>query len=182
MPQRVLPFTITGEQITFVNTQDIDDFANKYGGKKDEWPNMYLRLSLNRSLKSFSFWQIIIEKIERKLSTWSSHFTSKGRSLALIQATLSNPPTYYMSLYGTPHKGVTRIESLFRNCLWKDDTHFVRWNTINLTLDKGGLDLYSMKEKNRAILAKQVWRYYYGGTTLWRNLIKAKQTPTSCIN
>ena len=74
--------------------------------------------------KSFSFWKIIIEKIERRLSTRSSHYTSKGGRLTLIQATLSNFPTYYMSLFEMPQKVAADIGRLFINYLWKDGTLF----------------------------------------------------------
>jgi len=99
---------------------------------------MYVpRLSLKGNHKSFSLWKTVIEKIERRLSTWSSYYTSKGRRLTLIQATLSNLPTYGMSLFKMPQNVASNIERLL-NYLSKDDPHLVGWNIVNLPIEKGG--------------------------------------------
>ena len=164
-----------------ISIEFIVEFASIYGCKKGEWPNMYLGLPLKGNHKFFSFWKIIIEKIERRLSTWSSRYTSKGGRLTLKQATLSNLPNYYMSLFEMPQKVVADIDRLFRNYLWKDSVHLVRWNIINLPTEKGGLGLLSIR-KNTALLAKWIWRYHHEEKALWRNLIKAKYTPTSNKN
>ena len=60
---------------------------------------------------------MIIEKIERRLSTWSTCYTKKGERLTLIQATLSNVPTYYMSLFEMPQKVAADIEKLLKKLL-----------------------------------------------------------------
>jgi len=91
---------------------------------------------------------------------------------------LSNLPTYYMSLFEMPQKVAADIARLFRNYLWKDGLHLDRWNIINLPTEKGGLSLFSIKKKNKAFLAKWIWRYNHEEKTLWRNLKKAKCTPT----
>ena len=39
-----------------------------------------------------------------------------------------------------------------------------------------------MKEKNKALITKWIWIHYHGDNALWRKLIKAKYTPTSCTN
>ena len=109
-----------------ISTKIIEEFASIYGSKKGEWSNMYLRLPLKKEPQIIFLLEDYIEKIERMLSTWSSRYTSKGRRLILIQATLSNLPTYYMSLFEMPQKVVADIERSFRNYLWKDDVHLFR--------------------------------------------------------
>ena len=81
-----------------------------------------------------------------------------------------------------PQKVAADIERLFRNYLWKDVAHLVHWNIINLPTEKGGLGLLSIRKKNKALLAKWIWRYHHEEKALWRNLIKAKYTPTSNKN
>ena len=80
-----------------------------------------------------------------------------------------------------PQKVAKNIEKLFRNYLGKDDLDLVRWNITNLPAETGGLGLFSIK-KNKALLAKWIWRYHHEDNVTWRELIKAKYTPTSCKN
>ena len=40
----------------------------------------------------------------------------------------------------------------------KRKMHMVRWSTVTLPKDLGGLGLHSMKDRNLAILAKLCWR------------------------
>ena len=65
---------------------------------------MYLGLPLKGNHKSFSFWKIIIEKIEKRVVNMVITLYFKRRKTT----TLSNLPTYYMSLFEMPQK-VARI-------------------------------------------------------------------------
>lgn len=42
----------------------------------------------------------------------------KGR-LTLIQAALSNMPTYFMSLFKMPNQVIKKVEMIMRNFLWE---------------------------------------------------------------
>ena len=44
-----------------------------------------------------AFWIPIIERMQHKLHNWKYAYMSKGSCHTLIQATLSNFPTYYLS-------------------------------------------------------------------------------------
>lgn len=60
---------------------------------------------------------------------------SKGGRLTLIKITLSNLPTYYLSLFPIPLGVANRIEKLKRDFLWggideEFKFHLVKWSTI----------------------------------------------------
>ena len=61
-------------------------------------PKKYLGLLLG-SFKSKSIWDGIIEKIECCLASWKQVYLSKGGRIILIKSTLSNLPTYFLSLF-----------------------------------------------------------------------------------
>lgn len=84
------------------------------------WPSTYLRLPLNNKPFSYTFWEPIVEKIERCLSSWKGTYISKGDQLTLIQATPSNLPTYFLSLFKISSKAVDRIEKLCRIIEWSE--------------------------------------------------------------
>jgi hypothetical protein len=62
-------------------------------------PVKYLGLSLGASYKAKHIWNGVIEKLEYKLANWKRMYLSKGGRVTLIKSTLTNLPTYYMSLF-----------------------------------------------------------------------------------
>lgn len=59
----------------------------------------YLDLLLAASFKAKFNWDAIIEKIERRLARWKKLNLSEGSRVTLINSTLSNIPTYFLSLF-----------------------------------------------------------------------------------
>jgi hypothetical protein len=62
-------------------------------------PKKYLCLLLGSSFKAKSIWDGIIKKIECRLASWKQVYLSKGGRILLIKSTLSNLPTYFLSLF-----------------------------------------------------------------------------------
>ena len=73
--------------------------------------------------------------MERRLAGWKRLYLSKGGIVTVIKSTLSNLPTYFLSLFPIPASVANRIEKLQRNFLWGslgDDPkiHLVKWATV----------------------------------------------------
>lgn len=49
-----------------------------------------------------TFWDPIVEKIEKKFISWRYFYISKGGRLTLTKAILSNLPTYFLSTFKAP--------------------------------------------------------------------------------
>ena len=104
------------------------------GCKQGSLPMKYLGLPLGAKWKDRAVWIPIIEKVERRLAGWKRLYLSKGGRLILIKSTLSNLPTYLLSLFPIPTDIAYRIE-LQRNFLWGglgDDSkhHLVNWYKV----------------------------------------------------
>jgi hypothetical protein len=61
-------------------------------------------------LKPISIWDGIIEKVEHRLAGWKWLYLSKRGKITLIKSTLSNLPTYLMSLLPLMASIANRIE------------------------------------------------------------------------
>lgn len=104
---------------------------------------------------------------------------SKGAQLALLNSTLAFIPNYYMSLFTIPRAVANDMEAKFRNFRWNDSGdhhryHLVDWNSICRPVSCGGLGLRSIRDHNRVMLAKWLWRYGMEKENLWRVVVAAR--------
>ena len=68
---------------------------NVLGCKQGTLPMKYLGLPLGDKFKEKTIWNLIMEKIERRLAGWKHLSLSKRGRVTLIKSTLSNLPTYF---------------------------------------------------------------------------------------
>jgi hypothetical protein len=99
---------------------------------------------LGASYKSNTIWNDIIEKMKRRLAGWKRLYLSKGGRLTSIKNTLSNFPTYYLSLFPIPVGVANRLEKIHKDFLWGgiDDefkSHLVNWLQICISIKSCGL-------------------------------------------
>jgi hypothetical protein len=108
-------------------------------------------------------------------------YLSKVGWLTLLKSTLSNLPTYYLSLFPIPVGVTNRLDKLQRDFLWggigdEAKFHLVNWNRICTPLQSGGLGVHNFIQFNRALLGKWLWRYgrEREREALWRLVIDVK--------
>ena len=58
--------------------------------------------SLVVNFEDKTIWNPILEKMERRLVGWKRLYLFKGGRVTLIKSTLSNLPTYFLSLFPIP--------------------------------------------------------------------------------
>ena len=77
---------------------DIQILADILHCRKGTLPFKYLGLPLGASPRLVAFRDPVVEKFEKKLSTWKRQYLSFGGRITLIISSLSNLPVYYVSL------------------------------------------------------------------------------------
>ncbi|KAG7965770.1 hypothetical protein I3843_08G016900 [Carya illinoinensis] len=102
-----------------------------------------------------------------------------GGRLTLIKSTLSNLPTYFLSLFPLLASIASKIEKLQRDFLWSGigdefKFHLVGWDKVCTPLRVAGLGVHNVRLFNQALLGKWLWHYNYEKETLWRGVIDAK--------
>jgi hypothetical protein len=141
------------EIVPIGEVEDVEGLANLLGCRVASLPMTYLGLPLGASYKSTSIWNGVIKKMERRLVGWKRMYLSKGARLTLINSTLSNIPTYYLSLFPIPMRVANRLDKIQKDFLWVgtgDDAkfHLVNWNKICTPLHAGGLGVHNFIQFN----------------------------------
>jgi hypothetical protein len=106
-------------------------------------------------------------------------YLSKGGRVTLIKSTLSNLPTYFLSLFPVPSGVASRIEKLHRDFLWggigdEFKYHLVSWSIVCSPISEGGLGIRKFRIFNQASLGKWLWRFVHEREALWRSVVDAK--------
>jgi hypothetical protein len=159
--------------------EDVEGLAQILGCWVPSLPMTYLGLLLGASYKAVSIWNGVIEKMEWRLAEWKRMYLLKGGQLTLLKSTLSNLPTYDLSLFPNLVGVANHLDKLQRDFLWggigdEAKFHLVNWNMICTPLHSGGLRVHNFIQFNRALLEKWLWRYGREREALWRLVTDVK--------
>jgi hypothetical protein len=138
---------------------NVDQLAGILGCGTGNLPLKYLGLLMGASFKLKTMWVELEELMARRLAPWKRLYLSKGGRVTLIKSTLSNMPTYMLSLFPIPVQVANRIEKIQRDFLWgglNDEVklHLVKWDKVCSPIDEGGLGIRNVRRFNQALLGK----------------------------
>ena len=86
--------------------------AGRLGCGTADLPLKYLGLPLGASFKLKGMWRDLEDLMARRLAPWKRLYLPKGGRVVLIKSTLSNLPTYLLSLFPIPAKVAKRIKEI----------------------------------------------------------------------
>jgi hypothetical protein len=158
---------------------EVDQLAGMLGCGRGDLPLKYLGLPLGAPFKLKAMWADLEDLMARRLAPWKRLYLSKGARVTLIKSTLSNLPTYMLSLFPIPAHVAKRIEKIQRDFLWggmNDESkfHLVEWAKVCSPIDEGGLGIRDLRRFNQALLGKWLWRFAHEEGAWWRSVLVAK--------
>jgi hypothetical protein len=147
------------EIVPIGEVQNIDLLASIFDCRVVGLYMKYLGLPLGAHYKDNTIWNGMIETTERRLAGWKLGLLSKGGRLTLIKSTLSNLPTYLLSLFLIPSSVANKLEKVQRNFLWGGTNevtkfHLVKWSSVCSPMKDGGLEIRNLRRFNQALLGK----------------------------
>jgi hypothetical protein len=146
------------------NVDNVAELAFILGCGTSSLPLKYLGMPLGARHKAASTWDDIVVNMERCLASWQRLYLSKDARVTLIKSTLSNLPTYFLSLFSIPIRVANHFEKLQRDFLCGGigeelKYHLVRWDKVCSPISEGGLGIKNLRTFNRVLLGKWLWRY-----------------------
>jgi hypothetical protein len=120
----ILPyFAVSGLKVNLAKSvlvpvgcvDNVDGLANILGCRVSSLPLKYLVIPLAACYKAKSIWDGGVERIERQLASWKRMYLFKDGRVTLINSTISNLPTYFLSLFPIPASVASRMDKLHRN-------------------------------------------------------------------
>nr|GEZ80395.1 RNA-directed DNA polymerase, eukaryota [Tanacetum cinerariifolium] len=127
-----------------VRSSHVNSMAARFGCTANSTPFTYLGVKVGTNMKRTSSWDVLVNKVTSKLSSWKPKTLSVGGRLTLIKSVLGAIPTYYMSLFKAPEGVIKRLESI-RNSffigadLGEKKITWVSWRKTLSHKDRGGL-------------------------------------------
>ena len=143
------------------------------------FPFTYLGVPIGANPRSYQTWVPIISKCERKLAKWKQRHLSFGGRVTLIKSVLTSIPIYFFSFFRVPNKVVDKLVRMQRRFLWGGDQEqhkiaWVKWETVCLPKEHGGLGVKDINVFNASLLGKWKWNLFHSQGELWTRVLESK--------
>jgi len=130
--------------------------ANIIRCQSSEFPSVYLGMPFFEGRIRASYWEVLINKIQRKLVGWKNKILSYAGRLNLIKHTLLSILVYSALVFKIPSSIAKRIDRLCREFLWNGEQGrkkfaLVAWKTIFRDRKEGGLVIHSTLVMSEAL-------------------------------
>lgn len=162
-----------------VTNNEAKDILQWIGMPQTEDLGRYLGVPSIHGRVTKSIFRPLLQKISDKLEGWRArHLTLAGR-LTLAKSVLSTIPYFAMQTLLLPSGVCEEIDKRIRTFLWGSSNnphkcHLVKWTTVTLDKESGGLGIRSTKAMNIAFLAKLIWRLLNSTESLWARVLAGK--------
>lgn len=149
----------------FCNVPDevISSTLTKFGFSHGSLPIKYLGLPLISGRLSETICAPLVDRLCRKINSWTSQVLRYSGRLQLIKSVLQGIQGYWSMYLFLPKGVLKRIQSIFAKFLWGRDLNSsclykVAWDDCCCKKEEGGLGIRDLFEWNRAAILFQVWR------------------------
>jgi mannosylglycoprotein endo-beta-mannosidase len=152
--------------------------AQTFGCSIGVLPFTYLGLPVGTTRPTMNDLTPLMSQVERRLNA-SARFLGLGGRLQLVNSVLSSLSTYYMCTLKLHKTFIKFCDRARRHCLWakKSDDGVVSchslaaWSMVCKPKKKGGLGIINLELHNKALLLKQLHKFYLKADIPWVRLV-----------
>jgi hypothetical protein len=165
-----------------VSADRLASLANTFECAVGSLPFAYLGLPLGTTRPTVQDLTPIVDQIERRLNA-SARFLDYGGRLQLVNSVLSTLPNHYLC-YLKVHKTIFKIcDRARRHCLWAKEedssssNSLAAWSLVCRPKRHGGLGVINFELQNKALLLKQLHKFYCKADVPWVKLVWSLYAP-----
>jgi hypothetical protein len=150
--------------------------ANTFGCAVGTLPFSYLGLPLGTTKPTIHDLTPITDQVERRLNA-SARFLDYGGRLQLVRSVLSSLPMHYLCSLKVQKSIIRIVDRSRRHCLWakeEDSDHvnsLAAWSVVCQPKKHGGLGVLNLELQNKALLMKQLNKFYCKENIPWVQLV-----------
>jgi hypothetical protein len=121
------------ELLCFGNAHDsLETYLELFRCKQGDFPIKYLGLSIHFKRLRNSDWNMVEERVEKRLVSWKGKHISIAGRLTLINSVLSSLPMYMMSFFAILNGVLKKLNYFHSRFFWQGDRMSARENTALL--------------------------------------------------
>ena len=159
-----------------VPEEKMEILINTFHCKKESFPIKYLGVPLGLHKPTVEQCFPLVTRLQKKIVGLSTFMTLAGR-LLLVKSVLNSLLIYLMGCLDVPVTIKTQAIKYLRHCLWRGpdlEDHrpaMVAWSTVCRPKIQGGLGVIDIFVQNKALLLKNLHKFYNRHNIPWVNLI-----------
>ena len=99
--------------------------------------------------------------------------------MTLIRSILTSIPIYFLSFFRILNKVADKLVQIQRRFLWGGGSDqrkiaWMKWESVCLPKEKGGLGIKDVRTFNKALLGKWQWDMLHQNKVLWARILESK--------
>ena len=154
-----------------VGEQKREEILGHFPFASGKLPVRYLGLPLLTKCMTVGDFLPLIEKIRKRIGSWTGRFLSYAGRLQLINSVIMSLVNFWMAAFQLPSGCIREIERICSAFLWsgtdlKSKRVKVSWKEVCRTKHEGGLGIRSLKEMSVVNILKLIWRIL-SAESLW---------------
>jgi hypothetical protein len=161
-----------------MSSERLAHFASTLNCKAGSFPFTYLGLPLGITKPTLEYFLPMVSRVERRLCGIAD-FLNYGGKLELVKSVLSSLPIFYMCTLEIPVTILEQMVKYMRHCLWRKKNQDVQargnalisWDKVCKPKNQGGLGVLNLSIQNKALLLKNLDKFYNKHDVPWVNLI-----------
>lgn len=135
-------------------------------------PVRYLGLSLLPRKMTKSDYAPLIERVKKRLHSWTSRHLSFAGRTQLISSVIQSIMAYWCAAFVLPKRCIHKINIMCRRFLWSGDPATskkanVKWSQVCSPKSVGGLGLRDLFSWNKVFGLKLIWLLFSNSGFLW---------------